>query len=62
MNKSKDSQNFEVMLALEYATKARDKAKQLMHVKEFYDNANRRADLLLDELSKLDYVFSQKES
>lgn len=44
VNKSKDSQNFEVMLALEYATKTRDKSKQLIHIKEFYDNTNRRAD------------------
>ncbi len=40
VNKSKDSQNFEVVLALEYATEARDKSSQLIHMKEFYDNAN----------------------
>jgi hypothetical protein len=47
VNKSKNLQNFEVALALEYVTKARDKAKQLMHVKEFCENANRKADFLL---------------
>ncbi len=35
VNKSKDLQNFEVALALEYATKAKDKNKQLIHMKEF---------------------------
>ncbi len=35
VNKLKDSQNFEVALALEYVTKARDKAKQLIHIRSF---------------------------
>jgi hypothetical protein len=61
-NKSKDSQNFEVALALEYATKARDRSKQLMHVKEFYDNTNRRADVVLDELSRLQTTFTRRKS
>jgi hypothetical protein len=62
VNKSKNSQNFEIMLALEYATKARDKSKHLMHVKEFYDNANRRAEVVLDELSKLQSTFTRRKS
>ncbi len=62
VNKSKNLQNFEVALALEYVTKARDKAKQLMQVKEFCENANRRADFLLDELSKLHTTFSHRKS
>ncbi|MFY3741026.1 MAG: hypothetical protein HMLIMOIP_001473 [Candidatus Nitrosomirales archaeon] len=62
INKSKDSQNFEVMLALEYAAKARDKSKHLIHMKEFYDNANKRADLVIDELSKLRTTFARRRS
>ena len=62
VNRSKDSQNFEVALALEYVTKAKDRTKQLMHVKEFYENANRRADFLLDELSKLGIAFTRRKS
>ena len=62
VNKSKDSQNFEVALALEYVTKARDRSKQLMHVKEFYDNAYKRTDLVIDELSKLRTTFARRKS
>jgi len=61
-NKSKDSQNFEVVLALEYAAKAKDKSQHLMHMKEFYDNTNRRADVVLDELSKLQTTFTRRKS
>lgn len=61
-NKSKESQNFEVMLAMEYVTKAGDKCKQLIHKKEFYDSANRRAEAVLDELSKLRVTFTRKKS
>jgi len=62
VNKSKDSQNFEVALALGYVTKARDRSKQLMHVKEFYDNASKKTDLVIDELSKLRTTFARRRS
>jgi len=62
VNKSKDLQNFEVVLALEYATKAKDKSKYLIHLKEFYDKANKRADIMLDELSKLGTTFARRKS
>ncbi len=61
-SKSKDSQNFEVVLAQEYAVKAKDKTQHLMHMKEFYDSANRRADVVLDELSKLGITFARRKS
>ena len=62
VNSPKNSQKFEVALALEYVTKARDKAKQLMHMKEFYNNTNKRADVVLDELSKLGITFTRRKS
>jgi len=61
-NKEKEEQNFEGMLALEYAKKAKDSSRKLTHVKEFFENANRRADAVLDELAKLEITFTRRKS
>ena len=33
-----------------------------MHVKEFYEDANRRAEAVLDELAKLKITFTHRKS
>lgn len=62
VNKEKEVENFESMLALEYAMKAKDKSGKLMHAKEFYEIANKRADKVLDELENLRITFRKRKS
>lgn len=60
--KDKHIQNFEAMLAFEYAVKARDRSAKFRHEKEaFYDSVKRRADSILEEVKKLPVTFRQKK-
>jgi hypothetical protein len=52
-SKGKEMRNFEAMLALEFAIKAKDKSKKLRHKEEFFEHVNRRIDIILDEVKKL---------
>jgi len=58
--KGKETKNFEAMLAWEYAVKVKDKSKHLKHKEEFYQNVNRRTEIILDELKKLPLSFREK--
>jgi hypothetical protein len=58
--KGKEMKNFEAMLAWEYAIKAKDKSKHMKHEEEFYRSVNRRAEIILDELKKLQLSLREK--
>lgn len=60
--KGKDVKNFEAILALEYAIKARDKSKALKNREEFYANVSRRVETMLGELKKLPLSLQRESS
>ena len=60
--KGKAVKNFEAILALEYATKARDKSKALNNNEEFYANVSRRVEIILGELKKLPLSLQRESS
>ncbi|MFQ5940309.1 MAG: hypothetical protein ACE5KA_01230 [Nitrososphaerales archaeon] len=60
--KGKDTKNFEAMLAWEYAIKVKNKSTSLKHLKVFYEGANRRTEIILDELKNLGLSFQRERS
>lgn len=60
--KGKDVKNFEAILALEYAIKARDRSKALRDREELYANVNRKVETILGELKKLPLSLQRERS
>jgi hypothetical protein len=60
--KGKDVQNFEGMLAYEYAIKAKNKSVTLRHKEEFYENVGRRVQRIFDELKQLPLTLQRQKS
>ncbi|MEM2759307.1 MAG: hypothetical protein QXU32_01320 [Nitrososphaerales archaeon] len=58
--KRKDVKNFEGILALEYAIKAKEKCKTLRHDEEFYESITKRIEIIFDELNKLPLSTGEK--
>lgn len=57
-----DVKNFAAVLAFEYATKARDRSKTLRQDEEFYEDANRRVEAVLEEIRKLPLSLQREKS
>lgn len=60
--KGKNVKNFEAILALEYAIKARNKSKALKNREEFYANVSRKVEIILEELKKLPLSLQRESS
>lgn len=60
--KGKEAQNFEAMLAWEFAIKARDKSRKLRENGEYYESVNRRVQIILDEAKEFPLSRREKES